>query len=80
MSIVNFELENINEVTDHLPSLDPNYFPNIHVSTAEEPVRYFTADPYAQSASAVWSVYMGSGSFARINKAQSSPIMLVREP
>ncbi len=80
MSIVNFELENINEVTDHLPSLDPNYFPNIDVSTAEETVRYMTADPYAEVPVAIWSVYMGSGGFSRSNKAQPSGIMLVREP
>ncbi|MFX4227164.1 MAG: DUF1566 domain-containing protein [Porticoccaceae bacterium] len=88
VGIVNYELGNVGGLSpDHLPSLDPDYFPNTQVSAPEgevilptDVVRYLTSDPYASSVTAVWAVYLGTGDSTRANKAQPNAIMLVREP
>lgn len=88
VGIVNYELENVGgNSPDHLPSLDPDYFPNIQVSAPggavilpTDSVRYLTSEPYASASSAVWAVYLGAGGSARVNKALPNAIMLVREP
>jgi len=80
VGLVNFELQNINPLNEHRPSLDTNFFPNTEVSTGFGSVRYLTSDPYARSTTAIWGVYLGSGGSIQINKALPNAIMLVRKP